>query len=148
MTNESGTFSPIGNSDTRMYGDTALLVSGYPAAEQTSLRELLSANALGHIPIVFVTDDYAGLTPAELATLPDGHGEGVPSGLRRGIVMSGLSENELHRLMSAYRRSGMAPQHWASVTPTSERWPIGTLLDELAREQQALKNAVKKGRGT
>ena len=60
--------------------------------------------------------------------------------------MSGLTEAELHRVMAAYRKSGMAQQHWASVTATSENWPMAYLLDELAREQQALKEATEKSR--
>jgi len=81
-----------------------------------------------------------------LANLPDRHGEGTPSALRRGIVMSGLTETELHRLMAVYRTSGMAQQHWASVTPTSDVWPLAHLLAELSREQQALKEAMTKNR--
>jgi hypothetical protein len=142
MTKESGTFQPVGSSNARMHGTTSLLVSGFSVAEQATIREMLNESELTHIPIVFVADDLAHMTLAELTTLPDGRGEGAPSTLRRGTVMSGLTETELHRLMAAYRESGMAQQHWACVTPNSEGWPIAHLLDELAREQETLKDAM------
>lgn len=146
MTDEPGTFSPIGNSDARMHGATSLLVSGYTIADQASLRKMLNASELGHVPVVFVAEACSNMTLAQLANLPDRHGEGTPSALRRGIVMSGLTETELHRLMAVYRTSGMAQQHWASVTPTSDVWPLAHLLAELSREQQALKEAMTKNR--
>jgi len=144
MKNESGTFQPVGDSDTRMHGTTSLLVSGFSVSEQETIRTMLHTSELTHIPVVFVVDDLGHMTLAELTRLPDGRGEGASSSLQRGIVMSGLTETELHRLMAAYRESGMAQQHWACVTPTSEGWPISYLLDELTRERQTLKEAMAK----
>jgi hypothetical protein len=56
--------------------------------------------------------------------------------------MSGLTENELHALMDTYRESGQAKPHWATVTPTSEQWPVKKVLIELLKESDALRKAV------
>ena len=52
--------------------------------------------------------------------------------------MSGIRENELHRIMGGYRRMGLPTQLWATLTPLSEQWHLGTLLEELAAEREAM----------
>ena len=52
--------------------------------------------------------------------------------------MSGLTQNELHLLMSGSRKSGMKPPLWATLTPTSETWTVINLLQELTAEHQAM----------
>jgi hypothetical protein len=52
--------------------------------------------------------------------------------------MCGLTQNELHLLMSGSRQSGMKPPLWATLTPTSETWTVIDLLQELAAEHQAM----------
>ena len=58
-----------------------------------------------------------------------------------GLLMSGLTQNELHRLMAAYRNAGRSRQIWATLTPFSEKWPLEHLLNELQAEERAMKNA-------
>jgi hypothetical protein len=55
------------------------------------------------------------------------------------IIMSGITENELHQLISSYRKVGMPEPLWATLTPTSEGWTLRQLLTELSAEQQAMK---------
>ncbi len=50
-----------------------------------------------------------------------------------------FTQKELHTLMGAYRRAGLAKQLWATLTPTSEDWSLSDLLEELAREAEAVK---------
>ena len=57
--------------------------------------------------------------------------------------MSGLTQNELHRLMAAYRKAGFARQIWATLTPISEEWSLEHLLNELQAEDMAMKNKRK-----
>jgi hypothetical protein len=59
--------------------------------------------------------------------------------MRRAIIMSGFTQNELHRLMTAYRNSGQPTQLWATLTPISENWLIEKLLGELAAEAETFK---------
>jgi hypothetical protein len=70
--------------------------------------------------------------------LEDGTGWEVSSELPRAIIMAGITQNELHRLMSACRQSRMKPTLWATLTPTSETWTIQNLLIELAAEHRAM----------
>ncbi len=139
---QTGTFDAIGNSNKRMYGETALLVAGYSPEEQSQLKELLSDTFQGPVPAVFVDDALKEHTLAQLAATPDLNAEGRPSSLPRAIIMSGLSEVELHGVMKAYRSAGLPHQIWASVTPVSASWTLGYLLEELRKEKEDLRKAM------
>jgi hypothetical protein len=58
--------------------------------------------------------------------------------------MAGITQSELHRLMSACRQSTMKPTLWATLTPTSETWTIQNLLIELAAEHRAMQEKKQK----
>ena len=134
-----GTFSKLGQSKKKMYGPAGLLVCGYQAAEQSELQNLLKELDLAELPLIFITKDEEEQTLEELLALPDSHGSGRDSGLRRAIIMSGLTEGDLQRLMIAYRQSELPPQMWATLTPISEKWQLKNLLTELEAENLALK---------
>lgn len=136
---EEGTFQKIENSDELMYGTRKLLVCGYSAADKDQIIELLSDNDFDILPVVFVSSTMLDKKIGELLQLPHLSGVDSTAESRRAVIMSGLSHAELHRLMAAYRKSGMPSQLWATVTPTSEKWPIRVLLDELATEHEELK---------
>jgi hypothetical protein len=88
--------------------------------------------------LVWVTEDQADMQVGELVQLADGTGTDGSSNLPRAIIMSGISQNELHMLMAGCRKSGMQQPLWATLTPTSETWPIQNLLKELAAEHRAM----------
>jgi hypothetical protein len=64
---------------------------------------------------------------------------GAPADLPRAVVMSGFTQNEVHRIMSAYRQAGLPAQLWATLTPVSENWLLADLLDELVKENEVIK---------
>jgi len=132
-------FQKVDQSDNLLYGPRKLLLCGFPAEAQSKFNTLLTMIGLAEIPMVWVTEDQADIHVAELVQLEDGTGTGASSDLPRAIVMSGISQNELHILMAGCRKSGMQQPLWATLTPTSETWPIQNLLKELAAEHEAIK---------
>ncbi|MDA1044806.1 MAG: DUF3783 domain-containing protein [Verrucomicrobia bacterium] len=142
MPDESGTFKPIGHGHQRMVGETALLVSGYGQADQSCLCDLLKTHGLDAIPAVFIDEHRADLDLETLAAERHVSSTDNTSALPRAIIMSGLTERELHALMKAYRESGLPRQVWASVTPVSRHWTLRTLLNELSKEKEELRKAV------
>ena len=44
--------------------------------------------------------------------------------------------------MNAYRETGMPKPHWATVTPTTEPWPLKKVLIEILKERDALRQAA------
>ena len=132
------TFSKVEKSEKRMFGPQVLIVCGYLTSEQSSLLALLEQNDLTERPIIFVTGIDMDKVLKEVIALPDRSGLGEHSNMRRAIIMSGFTQNELHKLMSAYRNSGLPAQLWATLTPVSENWTIKELLEELAAEREAM----------
>lgn len=131
-------FQKVNQSDERLYGPRKLLLCGFAAEVQAKFSELLNIIDLTGLPLVWVTEDQADRLVGDLIQLENGFGSGQSSTLPRAIIMSGITQKELHVLMSGCRQSGMKQLLWATLTPTSETWPIEDLLKELAAEHQAM----------
>ena len=131
-------FQKVTQSDERLYGPRKLLLCGFAADVQSKFIKLLEMIGLSELPVVWVTENQADLHVGELVQLADGSGTGASSNLPRAIIMSGITQNELHLLMAGCRKSGMQRPLWATLTPTSETWSIQNLLKELAAEHRAM----------
>ncbi|GEM_PF-349662 len=137
MNDSDGTFQKVTPSDRAMYGPRKVLVCGYRPEEQQDFLSLLEQAQLPDLPVVFLTEDQLDLSLGKLLALADRSGEGGAPAGRRAVVLSGITQKELHVLISAYRDRRLPQQLWATLTPTSERWPVSRLLDELAAERAA-----------
>ena len=133
-----GTFEKVRRSDIPMYGPRKLLLCGFSASAQPKLNAVLEIAELADAAVLWANQEHAPRSLAELLELPDGSGYGEDSTLARAIIVSGITENELHTLMAVCRKSGMKPALWAALTPTSEAWPLTLLLEELHNEREAL----------
>jgi hypothetical protein len=140
MMTDSG-FEKVNQSDETLYGPRKLLLCGFTAEVQPKFIKLLEMIGLPELPLVWVTEDQADMPVAELVQLADSAGTGASSGLPRAIIMSGITQNELHTLMAGCRKSGMRQPLWATLTPISETWPIQNLLRELAAEHRAMQKS-------
>ena len=139
MNDNDGTFQKVTRTERAMYGPRKVLVCGYQPEEQQDFLSLLEEAGLADLPVVFLAEGQLGSTLGELLSLDDRSGLGqVPSG-RRAVVLSGITEKELHVVISAYRSHRLPEQLWATLTPTSEGCPVSRLLDELAAEREAFK---------
>jgi len=136
------TFRPIGNSDQRLHGHTAVLISGFSASEQQQLHALFRQWDLNSVPLILIGADTLPLTLAQATRLPDRTNFGQTPELPRAVVMSGLMERQLHRLMQGYREEGFPRPLWASITPHSESWTVKYLLVELLKEREAMREAM------
>jgi hypothetical protein len=131
-------FEKVSPSDKPMYGPRKLLICGFSSEVQPNFVKLLEIIGLSEMPKVWVTEEYAQRLISEVLVLEDNTGWGISTELPRAVIMSGLTQNELHLLMSGSRKSGMKPPLWATLTPTSETWTVINLLQELATEHQAM----------
>ena len=139
-----GTFERVQHSDEPMYGPQKLLLCGFPAPAQPKFASVLKMAGLQDVAAVWANEENARQTLAELLDFPDGTGVDKDSALPRAIIVSGITENQLHSLMTICRKSGMQQALWAALTPTSETWPLGQLLNELLAERKALSRTSKK----
>ena len=131
-------FEKLGSTDRCLYGMRKLLLCGFAAEAQPKFKTLLKMIGIAPVPLVWGTAQDAKETVGILLSRPDGSGEGIDSGLPRAIIVSGVEENELHTLISGCRQAGMRQALWATLTPTSETWPLGQLLKELSAERAAI----------
>jgi hypothetical protein len=132
-------FHKVGTSAKRMHGPRCILICGYGADEQDPILSVIQSCGLSACPVVFASDEDADTYLRDLVRMESGKGQGVSSGLARAIIMSGLTEKELHALLSAYKREGLVRQLWATLTPISETWTLKALLEELAKEAAAFR---------
>jgi hypothetical protein len=139
-----GTFEKVQHSDSRMYGTPKLLLCGFPAQAQSKFESVLKMAGLQDVGVVWANEEDGEETLATLLGLPSGVGAGRGSTLPRAIIVSGITENQLHGLMTLCRKTGMQPSLWAALTPTSETWPLSQLLRELQAERKALSGRRKK----
>ena len=131
-------FEKVSNTDRPLYGPRKLLLCGFSQSVQPNFSKLLELIGLSEIPKVWVVENQADLPVSELVELEDGTGWGISSELPRAIIMAGITQNEMHRLMTGCRESKMKPTLWATLTPISETWTIQSLLNELAAEHKAM----------
>ncbi len=136
---EQAGFTEIGEGENRLYGPRALLACGLEEGQQEHLLGL--ADGLGDLKVVFADEAEADSPLEALFALPAEHGRGAPADLPRAIVMAGLLERELHMLMAAWRKLGHTGFLWATLTPTSQAWPLRQLLAELAEEHERMQAA-------
>jgi hypothetical protein len=131
-------FEKVSQTDKPLYGPRKLLLCGFSQNVQPNFKKLLDLIGLSEIPKIWVTEDQADIRVNELMKLEDSTGWGVSSELPRAIIMAGITQNEMHQLMTGCRKSRMKPTLWATLTPTSETWTIKSLLNELAAEHEAM----------
>ena len=136
-------FEKMTSSDKTLYGPCKLLLCGFPAGAQGKFNSVLDMAGLSAVPRVWVSRDQSETSLADLFQLPDRDGEGRPSDLPRAIIVAGITEKELIRLMTVCRKTGMKKALWATLTPTSEGWALAELLAELSAERQALRKKKK-----
>lgn len=131
-------FKKIQRSDDCLYGPRKLLLCGFTIEAQSKFESLLGMLGMSGLPLVWLSEAESGEKIGDLVESPHGAGAGQSSSLPRAIIVSGITQNELHRLMTGCRKAGMKSALWAALTPTSAGWRLQHLLAELATERQAM----------
>jgi hypothetical protein len=133
-----GTFDKVEKSSKTMYGPRGILACGYSKEEQKTFFSILKEIQMEEIPVRFPVDTD-GLTSLKTILEENETGRADQSSLRRAVIMSGLTQEELHKLIASHRASTLPRPLWASLTPISESWTLKDLLETLAREDAAMK---------
>jgi len=138
---DGATFQPMGDSDERRFGPRRILVCGFTSDEGALVARLahMMTDKLGGEPLpVFVSGrSHLPQRLGELFEKPVAVPEDQPTAAR-AVILSGVSEREIHAFMAAYKTLGLERPLWATLTPTSQDWPLADLLDELVAERAAL----------
>lgn len=132
-------FEKLQCSDTPLYGPEKLILCGFPAAARDKMAKVMELAGIPETPVVWADSSHQNLSLGEILALSSAHdGADEAAPLPRAVIVSGITENQLHALMAICRQTGMQQALWATLTPTSERWTLGQLLKELAAERDAL----------
>jgi len=131
-------FKKVGKSEKKMYGPTGALVCGFGMEERERFMDMLEKKGIA-LPVFFAATDDGRMTLKSLFAKPAGTGINEDSRMPRAVILSGITENQLHDILSLYRETGLPQTMWATLTPVSENWTLFDLLAELEKEAVAMK---------
>ena len=133
------TFQKVGSSNQRMYSPRKILACGYPPQDHDELLNFFKRHGFGEFPVLFVPETEEDKTLRDVIESPHLFGYGLEAGKIRAVILSGLTEKELHRLLAAYRSGGFPRPLLATLTPTSETWTVRVLLETLQQEAEEMR---------
>jgi len=131
-------FKKMSRSHEPLYGPRKILLGGFSPTAQVKFKVLINQAGLQDVPLVWLASEQEDMLLADLLLLPDQIGWGGSSVLPRAVILSGMTENEIHRLMTLSRKTRKQATLWATITPVSENWTLKQLLHELQAERKAL----------
>ena len=138
-----GTFNKVGKTKKKLFGPRAMLICGYTPEEQESLMQFLNTIQMTDVPVIFAATDQKNARLITLLSQPHQTGRDLPSGMERTIILSGITEKELHKTLSSYRETNLSRPFWATLTPISQNWPLADLIAELKKERTAMEKKNK-----
>jgi len=138
---ENAGFKKVGKSEQRMYGPAGALVCGFDADGREKFSTMLREKGVD-LPVIFAAAADSDQTLKSLFEKPGGTGLAAESRMPCAVILSGITENQLHAILSGYRALGLPQTLWATLTPVSENWALKDLLAELEKEHAAMR---KKG---
>jgi hypothetical protein len=141
--NDASQFSRVERTSQPLYGPRKLLICGFTPEGQAFLDKVLNVASINDLSVIYAVNADLEQTLSNLLSHPEDSGRGEVSRMPAAIIMSGITENELHQLMTSYRSAGLPNPLWATLTPTSELWTLRQLLTELSQEREALKSPPK-----
>ncbi len=134
---EEATFDPIDQeSNERMFGPRAILLCGLSQREQTVVEGF--ARKFENLPITVAVEQDLSSTVGQLVKRADRIGFGQEADLPSLVLMSGLTEAQVHEFMALYKKADLSKPLWATLTPTSATWLLSDLLRELEAERRAM----------
>ena len=136
----TGTFKQVGESDQRMYGPRSIVVCGFSTGQRKILYNVFQDLKFPHLAVAFTNGRDRDTLMREMVARPHKSGLAEPCDLAPAVIMSGLTEKELHKTMAAYKKKNLPKTLWATLTPTSENWSVADLLAELMAERLHFEN--------
>ena len=147
MENNDATFQKIGESDKPRPGPRRILVCGYEDEARGRIESLTAMMVeklnLTPLPVAFATKSELERTLLDVFEGPLPDSSKASAEMERAVIMSGISEKEIHAFMGGFRTLQLPKPLWATLTPMSSKWTLGFLLDELATERKALAKQAK-----
>ena len=125
----------VGESKKRMYGPRCMLICGFSPDQRKIILNMTKNKKFKNIPMVFTAEGDRLELMKNMVIREHQIGLDSECELERTIIMSGLTEKELHQTMAAYKKLKLPKPLWATLTPTSEKWTVEALVNELTNER-------------
>ena len=94
-----GKFNKIKKSKKRMYGPRVLLVCGYPDEERSDFLSFIKEMGLHDVQVIYATTDDLTKPIGNILSTEQLEKSTGTSDMPRAVVMSGLTQKELHNLV-------------------------------------------------
>ena len=137
----TGTMRPMELDETPLYGPRGLLVCGLEDSLAEQFLSLLGALGWDDIPVSFAGRNDLNTPVGQFFEEPTDNREDLGG---FAVIMAGITGSQLQQLMKSWRESTLPRTLWATLTETSETWPLLTLLRHLAEEQKEMAEARRK----
>ena len=108
-----------------------LLLYGYTGKELKSLETLFTTYKHNY---KLISSEQTGSTIESLITNEETLAPPIEIPPQRTLVISGYSQQELHKLLQILKTLTIQRPIMATVTPTSKKWAFGDLVKELMQE--------------
>ena len=128
-------FKKVGGSRQKMFGPRGILVCGFSTDLRKAILEIFEDKKFKKITVIFTGENDGDALVKNMFSRDHQAGMAENCSLTPAIVMSGLTEQELHYTMAAYKKTGLPRPLWATLTPTSQNWTVAALVDELNTER-------------
>jgi len=137
MTDKS--FKKVGQTENYLYGPRKILLCGYSADEINHFQNILKEAQLSDIALIVANTESLAYELKDLFSQADKSRFSKDSVMQRATILAGITEKELHDILNTYRSSSLPRQFWATLTPVSENWTLQELLEELKKENEAIR---------
>ncbi|MCK5739913.1 DUF3783 domain-containing protein [bacterium] len=132
------TFKKVTKDAAPLYGPRKLIICGLTPEQQIQFSEIVEKE-FPALPIFCAAITDLELTVGALAAaVPTGQHPDTSEKLPVAVIMSGVTQAELHELIACYKPTGFPWPLWATLTPTSEKWQFKSLLGELLNERREM----------
>lgn len=132
------TFRELDGSERSIPGPPAVLLCGFSVPEAEEVRVLLDEAQTGTERLVLCTEGMLRRPLQEVLEVSI-HEEPVPPDrLPRVILLSGMTEQQIHSFLDAFRVSGLPRPIFATTTDSNLRRNLRDLLLDLLNEHRSL----------
>mgnify|MGYP000870061606 CR=1 FL=1 len=132
------TFRKLDDSNQRGPGPRIILIGGFQANEVVLLKEFVDKTFTDKIRLRLCTANMLEKTLGDALSRPVEDNPAPPDKLPRFLLLSGMSNQEIHALINRYGSTGLPRPMFAATTPANMNFMLRQLLLELLQEHKAM----------
>ncbi|HPM75725.1 MAG TPA: DUF3783 domain-containing protein [bacterium] len=132
------TFRQLDNGEQRGPGPRIILIGGFQADEVMLLKEFVDRTFPERIRLRLCTAQMLDKTLGDALSQPVDDNPAPPDKLPRFLLLSGMSNREIHALINRFGSTGLPRPLFAATTSANLHFLLRQLLLELLQEHKAM----------